>query len=108
MHSLPAVGSLLLSLFLFGLVRSAPGLRPAKSRTGDDPRTAIELYFQAHALGKGELIEQAFTPDAKIKFADNGELKEWTREEFEKRFQQPAVDEYRRVRRVQRLDVNGT
>jgi metallo-beta-lactamase class B len=108
MHSLPPVGSLLLSLFLFGLVRCAQGQTPAKSRTDDDPRKAIELYFQAHALGKGELIGQAFTPDAKIKFVDNGELKEWTRDEFAKRFQQPAADEYRRVRRVERLDVSGT
>ena len=108
MHSLPPVGSLLLSLFLFGLVRCAQGQTPAKSRPGDDPRTAIELYFQAHALGKGELIEQAFTPDAKIKFVDKSDVKEWNRDEFAKRFQQPAADEYRRVRRVERLDVSGT
>ncbi len=107
MHSLPPVGSLLLSLFLFGLVRCAQAQTPARSRTDEDPRTAIELYFQAHALGKGELIEQAFTPDAKIKFVDAGEVKEWTRDEFAKRFQQPATDEYRRVRRVERLDVTG-
>ena len=108
MHSLPPVGSLLLSFFLFGHVRCAQAQTPAKSRTDEDPRTAIELYFQAHALGKGELIEQAFTPDAKIKFVDAGEAKEWTRDDFAKRFQQPAPDEYRRVRRVERLDVTGT
>jgi metallo-beta-lactamase class B len=108
MHSLPPVGSLLLSLFLCGLMRCAHGQTGVKSRTDDDPRTAIELYFQAHALGNSEFIEQAFAPDAKIKFVDNGELKEWTRDEFAKRFQQPAADEYRRVRRVERLDVTGT
>jgi metallo-beta-lactamase class B len=108
MHSLPPAGPLLLSLFLFCLVRSAQAQTSARSRTDEDPRTAIELYFQAHALGKGELIEQAFTPDAKIKFVDGGEVKEWTRDEFAKRFQQPAADEYRRVRRVESLDVTGT
>ena len=108
MNSLPPVGSLLISLFLFGLIRCAQGQTPAKSRTDDDPRTAIELYFQAHALGKGELIEQAFTPDAKIKFVNNGEVQEWTRDEFAKRFQQPAADEYRRVRRIERLDISDT
>ncbi len=56
MHSLPPVGSLLLSLFLFGLVRCAQAQRPAKSRTDEDPRTAIELYFKAHAFAKGELM----------------------------------------------------
>ena len=37
-----------------------------------------------------------------------GELQEWTRDEFAKRFQQPAADEYRRVRRLVKLDVSGT
>lgn len=74
----------------------------------DDPRTAIELYFRAHALGNGEFIKQAFTPEAKIQFVEAGGLKQWTRDEFAERFQQPATDEYRRVRRVQRLEVSGT
>lgn len=72
------------------------------------PRSAIELYFQAHAFGDGDYIRQVFAPDAKIMFVDGGELKQWTREEFAKRFQGPADDEYRRVRRVERLDVTGT
>jgi hypothetical protein len=108
MHSLPPVGSLLFSLFLFGLVRGAQGQTQSKSHQDDDPRTAIELYFRADALGKGQLIEQAFTPDAKIKFVENGEVREWSRDEFAKRFQQPAADVYRRVRRVERLDISGT
>jgi hypothetical protein len=72
------------------------------------PRSAIELYFQAHAFGNGDCIKEAFTPDAKISFVDNGQLKQWTREEFAARFHGPADDEYRRVRRVESLDVNGT
>src|SRR5882672_3885438 len=108
MHSLPQAGSLLFSLFLFCLVRSAQAQTTDKPRTDEDPRGAIELYFRAHALGKGEFITEAFTANAKIQFVDGGELKEWTREEFAKRFQQPAADEYRRVRRVERLDVSGT
>ena len=108
MHSLPQVGSLQFSLFLFCLVGSAQAQTTAKSRTDEDPRGAIELYFMAHALGKGEFITEAFTSNAKIQFVDGGELKQWTREEFAKRFQQPAADEYRRVRRVERLDISGT
>jgi metallo-beta-lactamase class B len=77
-------------------------------QTDDDPRAPIETYFQAHAFGNGELIKQAFTPDAKIRFVDGGKLTEWTTDEFAKRFQQPAPDEYRRVRRIQRLDISGT
>jgi metallo-beta-lactamase class B len=75
---------------------------------GDGPRVAIEQYFQAHALGNGDLIRKSFTPDAKITFVEDGEQKQWTREEFAQRFQHPAEDEYRRVRRIERLDVSGT
>ena len=71
------------------------------------PRSAIELYFQAHALGDGNYIRRAFTPDANIRFVDKGQLKQWTREEFAARFQAPADDEFRRVRRVEGLDVKG-
>src|SRR6266852_3214795 len=104
MHALPNsekrmfIPSLIIGMFMF---TSAPQLH-------DDPRAPIELYFQAHAFGNGELIRQAFTSDAKIMFVDGGQLTQWTTEDFAKRFQQPAADEYRRVRRVQRLDVTGT
>jgi len=74
----------------------------------DSPRDAIELYFQAHALGDGDYIRRAFAPDAKIEFVENGQLKQWTREEFAQRFHGPAPDESQRVRRVESLDVRGT
>jgi metallo-beta-lactamase class B len=74
----------------------------------ENPRDAIELYFQAHASGNGDFIRQAFAPDAQIEFVENGELKRWSREEFAQRFHAPAADEYRRVRRVESLDVSGT
>jgi metallo-beta-lactamase class B len=77
-------------------------------QSDDDPRAAIEGYFQAHAFGNGELIKQVFTPDARIMFIEGGQFRQWTTEDFAKRFQQPASDEYRRVRRIERLDVSGT
>lgn len=83
-------------------------LSASTPQADDDPRTAIEGYFQAHAFGNGELIRQVFTPDAKIMFIEGGQFTQWTTEEFAKRFQQPAADEYRRVRRVERLDISGT
>jgi hypothetical protein len=36
--------------------------------TDSGPRSAVELYFQAHAFGNGDYIKQAFTPDATISF----------------------------------------
>jgi len=81
---------------------------PDQPQAGTDPRSTIELYFQAHATGDGNFIRQAFTPDAKIQFVDGDQLKQWSTEEFAQRFQGPAPDEYRRVRRVESLDVRGT
>jgi metallo-beta-lactamase class B len=69
---------------------------------------AIERYFQAHASGNGDLIREVFSPEAKITFVEGGEQKQWTGEEFARRFQQPADDEYSRVRRIERLDISGT
>jgi metallo-beta-lactamase class B len=94
-------------MFIPALIMAAflqAGTTPAE----DSPRAAIEGYFTAHALGNGDFIKQTFSSDAKIQFVENGEFKEWTRDEFARRFQQPAADEYRRVRRIQKLDVSGT
>ncbi len=113
MHSLPIpLGYLLVTLFLLGVImpeKARTQVLPTPSAPSEDgPRAAIELYFAAHALGKADFITQAFSPEAKIQFVEDGERKEWTRDEFAKRFQQPAPDEYRRVRRVRTLDVSET
>ncbi len=110
------LGSFLICLFLFSFIQStqartevvAAELPPSQPPSDDGPRVAIEQYFGAHALGKAEFITQSFTPEAKIQFVEGSELTEWTRDEFAKRFQQSATDEYRRVRRIERLDVTGT
>jgi metallo-beta-lactamase class B len=93
-------------MFVPGLIIAillGAGAPPADS----GPRAAIELYFKAHAFGDGDYIRQAFSPDAKIAFVEDGQLKQWTREEFAERFHGPADNEYRRVRRVESLDVSG-
>jgi len=59
----------------------------------DSPRDAIELYFQAHAFGDGDYIRRAFATEAKIEFVENGQLKQWTRDEFAQRFHGPGADE---------------
>src|SRR5882757_1498283 len=113
MHSLSIpFGYLLVTLFLLAVILPEDArtkvLPTPTAPSEDDPRAAIELYFAAHALGKAGFITQAFSPEAKIQFVEDGERREWTRDEFAKRFQQPAFDEYRRVRRVQTLNVSGT
>ena len=105
MHSLSLIGALLLCVFLFGLLRPSVAQTSPKPRADEDPRTALELYFQAHALGKAEFIEQTFTPDAKIKFVDAGELKEWTRDEFAK-FNADEIERWGRIVRGLGLQLN--
>jgi metallo-beta-lactamase class B len=95
-------------MILAPLVMTGVAATRGLAQADEGPRAAIELYFQAHALGNGDYIRQAFAPEAVISFVDGGQLKQWTREEFAKRFSGPAPDEYRRVRRVESLDVNGT
>ena len=90
------------SLFLIAAL-----LGPGTPPTEPGPRSAIELYFKALALGDGNYIRQAFAPDTRIAFIENGEPQQGTREEFAESFHGPADDEYRRVRRVENLDVSG-
>ncbi len=64
--------NMLSSTMLIPAVLLATGAAAAQS----SPRDAIELYFQAHAFGDGEYIRQAFAPDAKIEFVENGKLRQ--------------------------------
>jgi metallo-beta-lactamase class B len=82
-------------------------LEGGKASADSGPHAAIELYFKAHALGNGDYIRQAFSADAKIAFVENGHITQWTRDEFAAKFHGPVLDEYRRVRRVESLDVAG-
>lgn len=79
-----------------------------QSHTAQDlsVREPIEMYFQAHATGNPDLIRQAFTPDATIKFLDDGKVTTWTVEEFAARFKGPAEDEARRVRRIDSITIS--
>src|ERR1700694_4647535 len=93
---------------LFSVLLLATLLVAGTAAGQDSPRDAIELYFQAHASGNGDFIRQAFAPETKVTFVENSHLRQWTREEFAARFRSPADDEYRRVRRVERLDITST
>ncbi len=95
-------GNMLLSMLILTVLFAT-----CTAAAQDTPRDAVELYFQAHAFGNGDYIQRAFASDARIQFVENGEPKQWTREEFAQRFQGPAEDEHRRVRRVERLDITG-
>jgi len=71
-------------------------------------RNPLELYIQAHATGNGDLIKQAFTPDARISSIREGKYAQMSRDEFAARFSgKPAADEEKRQRRIESLDVTG-
>ena len=91
----------MITLMLLSMMLQAPTARDLSVR---EP---IEMYFQAHATGNPDLIRKAFTPDATIKFVDNGQTKTWTVEEFASRFKGPAEDEDRRVRRIDSITISG-
>jgi metallo-beta-lactamase class B len=101
------LGLLLMSVFPLGMIAAARAQSATDTGAEEGARKAVEGYFMAHALGDGSYITRNFAPDARIEFVDDGQLKVWMRDEFAQRFQAPAADEYRRVRRVERLDVSG-
>jgi hypothetical protein len=71
-------------------------------------REAIEHYFQGQATGDGEHYRQAFHPDAKLFFVQDGKVDQWTLEEYIGRSPgKPAADEAKRQRRIDRIDVAG-
>jgi hypothetical protein len=84
----------------------------AQSQQSDEDavRVPLEQYMQAHATGNGELIKQAFTPEAKIQsIGRDGTLAILSRDEFAARFTgKPADDESRRKRRIESVDITGT
>lgn len=94
-------------MILFAGILAAATTTTTTTAAQETPRDAVELYFKAHALGNRDYIRQAFTPNAKISFVENGKMQQWTREKFGARFQTPAADECARVRSVDRLDISG-
>lgn len=69
---------------------------------------AVELYFQGHATGKGDLMRQAFHPEAKLFWVKDGQLAQRTSAEFAAGFSgKPEADEAKRVRKILQLDHAG-
>jgi hypothetical protein len=95
----------IISLTLF-FVASAPALAQPSEEAAI--REAIEHYFQGQATGNGEHYRQAFHPDAKLFFVQNGEIVQWTLAEYIARSPgQPAADEAQRKRRIESIDLDG-
>jgi Putative lumazine-binding len=103
------LSSLRLAFSLAALPLAACG-RPADAASSERGQVAatVQRYFQAHATGRGEHIEQAFHEQARIQSVKDGKLASLTRAEFVARFSgKPADDEAKRVRRIASIDIAG-
>jgi hypothetical protein len=89
-----------------GLVCAVPAAaeRPDEAAIGE----AIAHYFQGQATGDGEHYRQAFHPDAKLFFVQDGKVVQWTLEEYVGRSPgKPAADEAKRKRGIDSIDIAG-
>jgi hypothetical protein len=71
-------------------------------------RACIEKYFLGHATGVGDHFRSAFHMDAKLFFIRDGQVTQWTLEEYAGRASgKPAPDEEKRKRRIESIDITG-
>jgi hypothetical protein len=71
-------------------------------------RAAIKHYFQGHATGDASHFRLAFLPTAHIEGNRQGKFTSWTLEEYCGLFNwKPAVDEDKRMRTIDIVDVSG-
>jgi len=86
---------------------AAPGPAPDPERAAVE--ATVQLYFQGHATGDGNLFRKAFHPDAFVFWVDKGALAKRSSAEFAGGASgKPADDEARRVRKILMVDITGT
>jgi len=74
----------------------------------DDVMVPLDLYLQGHATGNGDSMRQAFHPEAKLFWMEDGELAQRPSPEFADLFTgRVAEDEADRHRRVVSVDISG-
>lgn len=74
----------------------------------DDVMVPLDLYLQGQATGNGDFMRQAFHPDAKLFWMEDGELAQRPSPEFADLFTgRVAQDEADRKRRVVSVDISG-
>ena len=71
-------------------------------------RATLEHYLQGHATGDGSHMRIAFHPEAKLWWVRDGKLATRPSEEYAAGFSgNPADDEARRRRWIERIDIAG-
>ncbi len=90
------------------IVAATTPLNVDQDNEEDQVREAINYYFQAHATGNGEYLREAFHPVAKLFFVRDGELAQFTLEEYIALFDgSPEEDEDQRVRTIDHIEISG-
>lgn len=81
----------------------------AQSAADREVRAVIEQYFKGHATGQAEEMRKPFLPTAHIEGLRNGVFTSWSVDQYVAGFRgQPAADEAKRKRTIDRVDVVGT
>lgn len=81
----------------------------AQGKEAESARVPLDNYLQGHITGDPEFIRRAFHKDARIMAFREGKLLNWDVEEYATRFNgKSAVDEARRKRKIESLDISGT
>lgn len=84
------------------------GFALAPSSDLDDVMVPLNLYMDGHATGNGDLMRQAFHPEAKLFWNDDDGLAQRPSPEFADLFTgRVAQDEADRKRRVVSVDITG-
>lgn len=98
-----AIGAAVLAAAMSGAVVGAQG--------PDDKavRAVIEQYFKGHSTALADEMRKPFLPTAHIEGNRNGVFTSWTVDQYVANFKgQPAADEARRKRTIDRVDIVGT
>jgi Putative lumazine-binding len=106
MKKLVLVGTLLSAVCFVALLPTPAQQSPNKDEAG--VRACIEDYFRGHATGVGDHFRKAFHQDAKLFFIRDGQVTQWTLQEYAGRASgKPAPDEAQRKRRIESIDITG-
>jgi hypothetical protein len=106
MKKLVLIGALSSVACLFTLLPAFAQQSPKTDEAG--VRACIEKYFLGHSTGVGDHFRKAFHQDAKLFFIRDGQVTQWTLEEYAGRASgKPAPDEASRQRRIESIDITG-
>jgi hypothetical protein len=93
---------------MVGIALAATEARRAASAEEAGVRVALNAYLQGHITGQADAFRRAFHPEARMLYAKDGQFVETEIADFIARAPgKPAVDEDRRTRTIDYIDIVG-